>query len=356
MRSAEEEHHISADVAWALSAYARATADDAFLGGAGLRHPRRDGALLGEPRGRGDDGRFHIRTVIGPDEYHEGVDDNAFTNWMARFNLRPAADAVEAARRAAAALGVSRAGVPRAVSPTPCTSASTRARAIEQFAGFYALERVDLAALGVRHAPADLVLGRAHAALADGEAGRRGAARRAPLGRAARRGAPRVLPPLRADAPRTAARSARASTRSSPLRLGLLDTGARYLDQTAEIDLGNTHGNAAGGVHAAALGSLWQAVVLGAGGVRAARRRSRRRCCFEPHLLPGWRTLVFPFAWRGALMRSRSSRTRSRSRVEGDAPLPSGRRPRRSGLRAEPGVRTWRGRREGGVSRWEGIS
>ena len=30
----------------------------------------------------------HIDGVIGPDEYHESVSDNAFTNVMARWNLR----------------------------------------------------------------------------------------------------------------------------------------------------------------------------------------------------------------------------------------------------------------------------
>src|SRR5262249_61615887 len=51
-------------------------------------------------------------------------------------------------------------------------------------------------------------------------------------------------------------------------RLALGDIAARYLDQTADIDLGNNMGNAAGGVHAAALGSFWQAVVFGVAGVR----------------------------------------------------------------------------------------
>ena len=37
------------------------------------------------------DGSAHIRHVIGPDEYHDDVDDNAFTNVMARWNLRAAA-------------------------------------------------------------------------------------------------------------------------------------------------------------------------------------------------------------------------------------------------------------------------
>ena len=52
-------------------------------------------------------------------------------------------------------------------------------------------------------------------------------------------------------------------------RLGLLATAQRYLEQTADIDLGNTMGNAAGGVHIAALGSLWQAIILGVAGLRA---------------------------------------------------------------------------------------
>ena len=58
----------------------------AFLLDAGaeiLSRPRASG-----PAGpSGTDGRFHIRGVIGPDEYHEGVDDNAYTNGMAGWNL-----------------------------------------------------------------------------------------------------------------------------------------------------------------------------------------------------------------------------------------------------------------------------
>ena len=34
------------------------------------------------------DGRRHIRGVIGPDEYHENIDDSAYTNVMARWNIR----------------------------------------------------------------------------------------------------------------------------------------------------------------------------------------------------------------------------------------------------------------------------
>jgi trehalose/maltose hydrolase-like predicted phosphorylase len=40
------------------------------------------------------DGRAHIRDVIGPDEYHETVDDNAYTNLMACWNLERAAETI----------------------------------------------------------------------------------------------------------------------------------------------------------------------------------------------------------------------------------------------------------------------
>jgi alpha,alpha-trehalose phosphorylase len=54
----------------------------------------------------GEDGRFHLDGVTGPDEYSALVDDNTFTNLMAAANLR---EAVHAARRwpaDAAAMGV----------------------------------------------------------------------------------------------------------------------------------------------------------------------------------------------------------------------------------------------------------
>src|SRR6266540_4960388 len=41
---------------------------------------------------QGSDGRWHVRGVIGPDEYHEGVDDNAYTNQLAAWLLDRAAE------------------------------------------------------------------------------------------------------------------------------------------------------------------------------------------------------------------------------------------------------------------------
>ena len=37
--------------------------------------------------------------MIGPDEYHEDVDDNAFTNVMARWNIARGLETIEVMRQ-----------------------------------------------------------------------------------------------------------------------------------------------------------------------------------------------------------------------------------------------------------------
>jgi kojibiose phosphorylase len=79
-------------------------------------------------------------------------------------------------------------------------------------------------------------------------------------------------------------------------QLGDVELAMRYLRQTAEIDLANGMGNAARGVHAAALGGLWQAVVFGFAGLALPSEGPR----LEPRLPQRWGGLRFTIQWRGA--------------------------------------------------------
>ena len=91
------QYHIDADVSYALSQYVAATGDDDFLKREGidiLVETARMWADLGFWRSD-EDGTFHIHGVTGPDEYTTVVNDNLFTNVMARFNLSRAARAVK---------------------------------------------------------------------------------------------------------------------------------------------------------------------------------------------------------------------------------------------------------------------
>jgi trehalose/maltose hydrolase-like predicted phosphorylase len=164
------EHHISADVAYAVWRYWRATGDDDFFLHAGAEILL-DTARFWVSRAVVEaDGKRHIRHVIGPDEYHEDVDDNAFTNVMARWNITRALEAVNLLRtrwpnHAAALLkklelsddefAEWRDAIAQiAIGFDPVTGL------YEQFAGFHALEPLDLAAYAERTVPIDVVIGR----------------------------------------------------------------------------------------------------------------------------------------------------------------------------------------------------
>lgn len=87
--SALAEHHIVADIAWGVVTYWQATHDDAFMRKEGL-------ALLMETAsfwmGRVTEvnDRLEIHNVIGPDEYTEHVNNNAYTNYLAWHNVASA--------------------------------------------------------------------------------------------------------------------------------------------------------------------------------------------------------------------------------------------------------------------------
>ncbi len=97
--------HVNADVARAFRLYANATGDDldAVGGLAVLVETARLYADLGHEDVAGG---WHLFGVTGPDEYTGVVNDNVFTNLMARAALRWAADACRRHEALAADLGV----------------------------------------------------------------------------------------------------------------------------------------------------------------------------------------------------------------------------------------------------------
>ncbi len=92
------QYHIDADISYAINKYVRATGDDEFLAREGidiLVETARMWADLGFWRKtKGREPSFRIHGVTGPDEYTTVVNDNLYTNVMARFNLRCAAESV----------------------------------------------------------------------------------------------------------------------------------------------------------------------------------------------------------------------------------------------------------------------
>lgn len=300
-----QAHHISADVAYAVWQYWMATGDDEFLCSAGGEILMETARFWASRCRLAADGLYHIRQVIGPDEYHEGIDDNAYTNWMAQWNLECAAAAARRLRECWPErwLGLAerirlREEEPQAwlaIGGAMYTGVHPERGLIEQFAGYFALEEIDLAQYVPRSLPIDIILGRERT-------------RRTKLVKQA--DVVMLLHLLSARIPADMARACfryyeprteHGSSLSPAIhalvaaRLGDTETALRYFRQTREIDLANNMGNAAGGVHIAALGGLWQAVVFGFAGLTL----SERGVAFMPCCPAVWRRMRFPVLWRG---------------------------------------------------------
>ena len=97
------QYHINADIMYALRKYVQATGDEAFLrdyGAEMLVETARlwlDLGFYSDAKG----GKFCINSVTGPDEYNTVVNNNAYTNLMARENLRYAAQTIQSLRATA---------------------------------------------------------------------------------------------------------------------------------------------------------------------------------------------------------------------------------------------------------------
>lgn len=83
------EQHITADIAFAVYQYYQVTADQKFMDKYGYEMIF-DTAKFWVSRLEWNEreGLYHINEVIGPDEYKEHVNNNAFTNYMAYFNMQ----------------------------------------------------------------------------------------------------------------------------------------------------------------------------------------------------------------------------------------------------------------------------
>ncbi|MCL2840878.1 MAG: glycoside hydrolase family 65 protein [Defluviitaleaceae bacterium] len=81
------EIHISCDVCLGVWQYYMATGDEDFMEKYGYELIFETATFWASRLEDGADGLLHINNVIGPDEYKDGVDDDAFTNYFARWNL-----------------------------------------------------------------------------------------------------------------------------------------------------------------------------------------------------------------------------------------------------------------------------
>jgi Glycosyl hydrolase family 65 central catalytic domain/Glycosyl hydrolase family 65, N-terminal domain len=239
-------------------------------------------------------GHAHIRRVTGPDEYHELVDDNAFTNVMARWNLRRAAALDDVAEPERATW--------RSIADALVDGYDRRSGVYEQFAGFFGLEPIMIAEIASRRpVAADLMLGAERTAHAQ-------VVKQADVLMLHQLVPDEVVSgSLPANLDFYEPRTAHGSSLSPAVHAALLARAARFepalqwLRVAARIDFDDLTGTTAGGVHLATMGGLWQALVFGFAGVRA----TTGHLVIDPRLPRQWSALELGLRYRDVPFRLR---------------------------------------------------
>ena len=310
----EIEQHISTMVTYGAWHYWQATADETFretLAEIAIEtaHFWASRVTFNEKRER-----YEIPDIIGPDEYHEHVDNNAFTNYMAAWNLRLAGELVELlARDDPAAWKVLRSRL-KVASDEPGTWGEIGSRIYIPFdeerqihvqhEGFLALDDVDPKPLSVRFSK-------------EPEKVRMPKIWKSQILKQADVVMLMMLLPdvfsmeVRKSnwdyyEPRTTHDSSLSASVHAIVaaNLGLITRAYQYFRVTALTDLDDPHGNTGQGLHAAALGGTWQAVVRGFLGLQA----SGEMLTFDPELPDVWESIACKLHYRGNLYEVRAEK------------------------------------------------
>ncbi|MFA7497306.1 MAG: glycosyl hydrolase family 65 protein [Leucobacter sp.] len=325
-------YHINADITYALARYISASGDLEIMLSGVAEIPIETARLwnsLGFWRANSDGSRsFHIHGVTGPDEYTAVVNDNLFTNVMARFNLRFAA---EVARRLTEEVPEYYGELVERLDLDPAEIEAWE-RAADgmhvpysdelgihpQDAHFLEREVWDLEATPPEQKPlllhfhplviyrfqvlkqADVVLA---LLLASNEFSR---------------------DEKRRDFEYYDALTTGDSTLSGVVQsviaaeVGYRELAYRYFEHALHVDLADLHQNSVDGVHIASAGGVWMMLVQGFAGMRDAGRR----LSFDPRLPTHWGAMRFTIAWRGRRIEIRLAQRSIRfDLLEGDQPV-----------------------------------
>ena len=301
------EIHITSDVAFGVWQYYVCTGDQDFMDRYGYELIFDCAKFWLSRLEPGEDGMLHINDVVGPDEYKEHVNDNAFTNYMARWTMQKAVEYAEELKEKNPALYAAqdeklslsslisswKEALPRIFLTRPNENG-----VLPQDSTYLNLSEIDLtkykqqAHVGgiYKDYNQDQIVGIQVSKQADVmvlfyllEEQFSAAVKRASWDY---------------YEPRTLHDSSLSLSTHSVLAcdIGDEELGYEMFEKACMIDLSNSdlHSSDAG-IHAASYGGLWQCVVYGFGGLRMIGGKLR----VSPRLPKAWNRLRYTLLWRG---------------------------------------------------------
>lgn len=304
----DNEQHITSDLVYALLQYWQWTGDDAWFTRYGSEIVL-DTAKFWASRAEfnAEKNRYELKMQIGPDEYHENIDNSVFTNYSAAWNLREGLKtwewlnqhAPQRAAELAAQLDITpdrlakwqdvadRLWIPMADQGSGAI--------FEQFENFFKMDSINLDDYKPKVTNMDVILGHdtKHTqvikqadvvmlmalfgeALGDREFLRRNWDTYI-----------KVVDHGSSLSPATHSQVA--------ARLGLIDQAYDLFLYSATLDLDDNKGNVRDGIHAAACGGTWQAVLWGFCGLHLTPEGPK----VNPALPKHWKRVAFNVVWRG---------------------------------------------------------
>ena len=304
------QHHITADIAYAFYHYYNATHDEKFFRNCGyevLFETARFWASRVEYNKRNK--KYVIKHVIGPDEFHVDVNNNAFTNVMAKWNLLTAHKMYQKIKKSDPLL------LRRLVKRIGLTTKETagwkniaarisinrgRGQVIEQFDGYFRKKRVRITNWDEHSLPVltQKITPRGYAKT-----------------QLVKQADVIMFLYLLSDVfsfrtkrqnyeyyiDRTLHKSSLSLPVHALMAIEVADKSRtyRFFNTALHTDISNIHNNTNEGIHAACMGGTWQVLINGFAGVRI----QRETLSINPKLPRTWRKVLFTLHWRGSLLR-----------------------------------------------------
>ncbi|MEB0949766.1 glycoside hydrolase family 65 protein [Citrobacter sedlakii] len=303
--SALAEHHLVADIAWAVVAYWQATGDDQFMAREGLTLLQ-ETARFWMSRATDVNGRLEIHDVIGPDEYTEHVNNNAFTNYMAHYNV---AQALRFSRRFGctdeaflhrAAHFLAHLWLPEAAEDGVLPQDDT----------FLSKPVIDLTTYKAKAGKQSILLDYSRAEVNEMQILKQADVVMLTYMLPERFSIDVCLRNLNFYEPRTIHDSSLSKSIHGIVsaRCGDAEQGYRFWREGTLIDLGDDPHSCDDGIHAAATGAIWLGAIQGFAGLSVREGELH----LNPALPDAWRQLTFPLRWQGSELRISLSRQEAR--------------------------------------------
>jgi trehalose/maltose hydrolase-like predicted phosphorylase len=303
------EIHISADIAHAAYQYWQATGDDQWFIDYGCELILDTAKFWGSrAEWNAEAERYELNDVIGPDENHEHVDNNAYTNRMAQWNLQTALDAIawlkehasQKANELIERLDLNKDRLKKWQDVIEKIHLHIEPSGlIEQFEGYYQRTYIDLATLEPRTKSAQEIFGiegsndnqiikqpdvlmmqyilREHFSDESVRVNYDFYNLRTDLAFGSSLG-PSIMAIMACD-------------------VGKPEDAYEHFIRAVRADLRDVRGNAGDGIHAASAGGTWQSVVFGFGGLRITPEGWTTNTRLPKH----WKSLSFKFFHRGKM-------------------------------------------------------